>query len=322
MKTQVFREALEFVANSPKTARLKAQNFLVDIILFIAGRLTIAGGAVSGAAVEDNPFTILKNIALKNGSTALLNIRGEMLKMLNYYDYGVSPVEVPVASGNIGVYDFSGMLKLNVQMLRTIAPESLSLEMWKKDDLLVELTFGTVEDLVLGGDRTKTLSAVTVSVSTNEETSRKFPYPQYPEKRLSYQERTLAANFTGEVKFEIPRGNQVRRIQVIHLDGPVRANLADNDRIEAILDNSAYPVKNQWNALYNQDKGDYGLEVLQKGVLNLDFDESGDFTGLIDTSGQNRSFDLKLYPAVSSPQLRVIKVITEEIIPAPPIAGV
>ncbi len=146
------------------------EEFYIDV----AGTLTIAGGTTDGTVGVENPRTLLKSIEVKLTGSKLSDSYIEIplsdLVQLNFIDNRNSqgPAESPIGSGAAGVYTFRGVYKLPFLANDMANPYKYMFTAGRYTGVNVRIKWGTEEDLVQGGDRTKTISACTATIWPRE----------------------------------------------------------------------------------------------------------------------------------------------------------
>lgn len=151
-----------------------------DLDLFLDLTVTITGGTTSGTPVAGGAFKIIRNMFIvKNGKT-LKQIDGEGLKIKNLVDNKKTAYSRDLQSGDIGSYSVQTSLEWNFEseylldeqvevpadvddsgneIFETISQQKLTaLPVKQEDSVQLVVEWGTLSDLLSGGDRTVTVS--------------------------------------------------------------------------------------------------------------------------------------------------------------------
>lgn len=137
----------------------------------LQGTLTITGGTTSGTPVFYNPKTLIKSIEVKITGSGLPDSFIELpLCDLEFLNYIVErdkeerpPNETPITSGDVGVYTFRGLYRIPFAQNDMPNPYKFFFNASRFTQTNIRVKFGTVEDLVKGGDRAKAISNCSVS---------------------------------------------------------------------------------------------------------------------------------------------------------------
>jgi hypothetical protein len=169
--------SIAFVRNSygvdlsTQNGGMTAKN-LEQLTMDITGTLTIAGGATSGVPVQFNPRSFIKSVEVRIAGSPLSDSFVEIpLKSLVAFNMicdkdlgngGEPSLETPIASGEVGTYTFRGRYRLPFMQNDFANPYKFQFPESRYGQVSFRIKFGSEEDLVAGGDRTKTVSACSV----------------------------------------------------------------------------------------------------------------------------------------------------------------
>lgn len=139
-------------------------------ILRLTGTLTISGGTTNGTVVTENPRTLVKSVqVVVTGLTGdtFIDIPLTDLVILTHYigrRPSLAPQETAVSSGAAAAYPIVGEYYLPFALEDMSNPYRGFFASNRYAQVRLRIQWGTVEDLVAGGDRTKVLTATQIDV--------------------------------------------------------------------------------------------------------------------------------------------------------------
>lgn len=157
---------------SPATLNIELKNYLqtetiARLLIRVVGNIVIAGAGAGAATGRDNPEALLVNAILKGTPTLgvlfVNNLSARSLRKLTAFDrgYDIKATTVADAAGTTAV-DWS--FDINFKMPGSVNPIEYSLPAAVFSSLLLQLTFGSREQLFSGGTNTWDVSGLQVQV--------------------------------------------------------------------------------------------------------------------------------------------------------------
>lgn len=246
----------------------------------LTGTLVIAGGTTSGAAVAENPASIIKQIQLKLGGkvTPILAPASSLYQYSSIFS-GSAGELTAVANGDAATTNFIQDFHLFLETPKCLQPWHTWLNSKNWDMLEFGVLWGSVEDLVAGGDRTKTLSNIKLEVLSLEITdpiTGVFSIGAIGERAFS-----LDSTVSGK-SFDLPKGNLLRGVIIKTTDVLAPANTILTGTIAVVTNGINYHRKINAVQLRAENKLQFGMETFPTGYYVLDFLEDGNIENMID----------------------------------------
>jgi hypothetical protein len=273
------------------------------LIIDLNGTLTIAGGTVDGVPVLENPRTLIKAIQIQvTGLTAgdsFIDVPLTDLVTLSHFIETrppFFPTESSIQTGAAGTYLFGGKYLLPFIMPDMQNPWKGMFPSGRSGQTKIRVQFGQAEDLVAGGDRTKTISLCQVDFWGDDIYSLDPRYDALTglllHQRVNLKQISLGANGTAQTDFDIEiqrtpaflRGLLLRTmtIDANGVETPVDTVIRDTDPITMFLNEGErkfeftgslvkYRNRKHYNLPRGQDfpLGFYFLDLVPSGEEGL-----------------------------------------------------
>lgn len=266
------------------------QDYFVDV----QGTLTIAGGTSDGAPSYFGVRQLIKSLEVKVSGTRLVDSYVELplvsLVNLNMIQFrganGGIPRQTDVNSGAAGVYTFRGVFRLPHFCFDMSNPYKFGFPSNRFNTTSVRIKWGTAEDLIVGGDRTKTISnctATIIGVDHSGDPDFELMNELMFHQRVQLMVPSIAATENNK-EFEIVKTNAFLRgllIEQISTDAngvetPLDTIIpATNQLILRLNDRTAKFEDSTWEYFRYRNEEDYG-KALPFNAIFMDFAPNGD----------------------------------------------
>lgn len=164
---------LTLTAGKLETINLPRNYALRNIIIKLAGSITVSGGTTSGTPKDSNPLQFLGTLEVRReGKDTLFRLPADHLHRLNHIWGGTRPDIASLANGdaqsNTAV---RGSCVIPFEVLRGISPIDTLIKAGGLSSLDLLVNVGQASDLIQGGDRTIAVgsTAFTLIVEVEEE---------------------------------------------------------------------------------------------------------------------------------------------------------
>lgn len=265
---------------------------LKNYTLRLSGSLTIAGGTTNGTTVPENPRTLIKAIQIVvtglTGDTFVDIPLTDLVVMSHYIGRrpGLAPTETPVSSGAAGVYSFLGEYRLPFALEDMSNPYRGFFASNRYAQVRLRILWGSEEDLVSGGDRTKTVAATTTCDIWQED----FGFDVMFEGKKDYllhqrvQTKNVTINNVVQTNFEIEiprtpaflRGVLLKTMTDVPETG-ITTLMGGENQITLMYNDSDRKFEYTWNQLVRKNREDYRIS-LPTGYVFIDLSPLGDFS--------------------------------------------
>lgn len=326
---------MSFVQNNYSTPDLFGPNggfpqrTYKELILDLQGVLTIAGGAVDGIPVAENPRTLIKGIEVLLTGTSLgdsfISVPLTDLVVLNMIadkNQESDPTETPCATGGVSVTNFRGIYRLPFWLTDMLDKYKTYFVSGRPgiSQVNFRIKWGSAEDLVAGGDRTKTLTATSVTIYGRDYTGVSFIESRADllyYQRIAAVTKTLNATAGTDQDVIIPRSNSFLRGLMLKqyttdangVETPIEGAgglLRPTDPIIFILNTLERKYDLTWEQIKDRNLRDY-KRPMPLGYAFIDMSPDGDEAFILPMLMTNYS-EIKLRfnnAAVANANLRV-----------------
>lgn len=314
------QEVLDYNAGQRVKAELDRGNLLRRIVVRVSGELDVSGGSTNGALTDQGVLNLLPEIALvgdgrvyvKRGPAKHFAEKGRIWN-------GVAPRQTDPAVG-VGTNAFSFEIPIFLENAFS-RPFDTVLDTAKYSRLELQLLWGTVGDLIQGGDRTNVLQNVEAEILTFEATE--SPFQAYGLHLDHVVEREVTAS-SERFQIELPTGNVVPFIILSSFDQDGNGkDVAQDDIINYVTVRGrtgiVYVDRISWEQLKGENNTEAGISP-SDGYAYLNPTEDG----LLSTAWVTNPEDdliLELDVTVGTNETNVRTLVTE-ILPASIQSGV
>lgn len=266
-------------------------------ILRLSGTLTISGGTIDGAGVDENPRTLIKAVqVVVTGLTGdtFIDIPLTDLVILTHYigrRPALDPSESPIVSGAVGVYTFAGEYYLPFSLEDMANPYRGFFASNRYAQVRLRLQFGSTADLITGGDRTLAITACNVDVW-----GREYSFDQRYEtandlllhQRVNVKQQSINAVAQTNFDLEIPRtASYLRGILLTQYtdipETPISSLISAEQQVSLILNDTDRKFEYTWAQLQRQNRERYarGSVAWPVSRVFIDLAPNGDFSTLM-----------------------------------------
>jgi len=281
------------------------------LICRLAGTINVTAAGTD--VFDENPQSLLRDLrVVRNGSEVLQALDGGSLFQIGAINWGTPSERAAVASAAIASTAFVATVPIDFQSQGLWTPSMSLLRAVGTSTLVLEVTWGSENNIVVGGTKTFTVTpTLTVfGVEIMDVTGR------FGDKILRPIERQITAATT-DLEIQLPTGPLYRRLFFkVTTNDDVDLSDAIVNNLRIVVDGVLYLADRMtWTGLRAHNKLTYSLETLQSGYAVVDFTEDGNPQGLIVTAGAS---EVKVLADVAAPVGTTrLRVIPEQIIPAP-----
>jgi len=295
---------------TPETIQMPRNNPIREIVLRIAGSVTISGGLTSGTPKDSNPLQVISRITVRrNGSDTLISIPGDRLHRLVHILNGARPAITGLSNGDAQTNTaVSGIIRIPFENVAGIRPFDTLLDASKAQTLDLILETQAVSNIINGGDRTVAVGSTSFSVEvlSNEEVLSVAALKQNPvfgDIHISqvWQDDFTAANSKYQIK-PINVGNRYKGLLLVIEDtdenGLLTSELVNNIKLasgqEVFID---APGK----ALREEVKDRFGIDTLPEGYYYVDLMPDGRLNSTLDVRDGTGRNTLEMELDLSAP---------------------
>lgn len=315
-----------FSSGNTVPMKLEVTAKLRYLFLRLSGTLAIAGGTADGTVFADNPLSIIRNLRIftdgqdtwKNGPA--LDWRWRALFRTSFL------LQTAVTSGAVATTNFEShiLIPFELPVNQAIRPIDGYLDAQEHSRVDLEIQWGTVEHLIVGGDRTKTLTVTQLDVYAYEtqKPSGIQPHAKFEEFSLS---TNITATETNNDDLTIPEGGRVIYPSFILEQTRNTAPLGDT-RVDNIINNVTIFSELNGSDRRRLDNVPWGvlktlgderarmIEAEQVGLAQWDFREEGRLSYALDARSVDR-LEFNLDVTRTSDTERVKAILDRVILP-------
>lgn len=329
--------SIDYAAGGQKFLNLPKDFPYLGLNLRLTGRLTISGGTTSGTPWEENPMTLIERIRVYGtklgGAVEVVNIDAATLVngIVNPFK-GTKQELMAVSSGAAAAYDFAADIEVPLHSLGLVEEAIIgsSLPAHIFDELTLEIKWrdGSQSNgggLISGGDRALALTAYgstsgVPSISVVGKQLQSIDFSVFRPGLSKIYKKTLVTEAIESARKEpLNKGSFYRTLLFKAFtdanERPLSNSFLNNVRL--LISGNA---KEDWpfNQLQAENKGEFNLEVVNKGYGIIDFCQSGDPSTMLDTTmfavmGISLETELNIAGAASGQR---VEIVTLEAIPA------
>ena len=310
--TRTLEEAIEWEANKTKSIKIPRDRFIQKMIL----RLTVIGSTgTTVSAHEDAPMSLVKNIRLvANGKDVYQSAPMADLFYVDKYEYGTEPERFVQTGTSLPAGSDLGRAVVYLDCGSLDAKDDFDVS-----SLLPAHMFSSLELFVDWGDSASLGSGYTISSAKLTVTLREADLTADELREIgkmlrlfeTFVEKTIDAEYRDYTfAIDLPVGNQLRRSVITAIRGGVRSDA----QILAFKVTQESPVRAEimqsgWYESQAQDKLEYGVETVIRGVTIIDYEGLG---GL--DARDLKSGDIKFRANSVAPSgVTKVRLLTQEI---------
>jgi hypothetical protein len=299
-----------------------------SFILVFTATFNKAGAAAFGTLASEAPFNLFRDIRV-NGRSLLQKAGARWMRQLNHRYLGKTDASftAPTATNSNQTIQFT--LYIDGESKRTNFPDGSLIDLSKNvGNPSFEVDFGTVEDLIAGGDyTTKTITGATVTVYGVIDEQAQLSRFQFSDRELKYIEKSISASAQLEYPIDLPLQRSITRIlcgQFTASPEVLLANTLVTTSANVRVDVNGKPIWgpftlqeiNRWNL---QDTNGNGLD---SGYFVIDFLRHSnhlkdwlDLTKTLNTSDPDRVTSAQLIVDVASVSNARLGVLVDSLVP-------
>ncbi len=304
-----------------------ALNRYKGFVLVFTATFNKAGAAAFGTLASETPFNLFRDIRIY-GVSLLQKAPLRWMRQLNhkYLRKTDASFTAPTATNTNQTIEFSAYI--DAVTLRSTFEDGSILDLSKRVGApAFEVDFGTVEDLIAGGDySTKTITGATVTIFGILDEQSYLKKMQFSARELKYIERPISSAAQNEYPVDLPLGRSVTRILIGQFTKAPELLISTlvvagaNIRIDV-------NGKPQWGPYTYQEiqrwnKADTNGNGLDTGYLVIDFLRHGgnlkdwlDLTDTINQGNPDRVTSAQLILDVASVASAYLGVLVDGLVP-------
>jgi len=311
---------VDFVSGARRKIELDRGNLYRRVLLHVTGEMAVSGGATNGALTDEGVLNLLPEIALVgDGRVYLKRAPAKILTQKGRVWTGVDPFQSDPAVG-VGTNAFSFDVPLWFENVFS-RPYDTMLDSAKYSRLELQLLWGTVGDLIQGGDRAEVLQNVQAAVMSFE--SIVSPFKKYGTHLDHVIDREVTAS-TDRFLIELPTGNIIPFLTLLSTDQDANGkDVAQDDIINYVTirgrSGVVYMDRVPWLHLKGENQVESGIRP-DTGYAYINPTEDGLLsTAFVTNPDDDLILELDVTKGTNETRVRVG---VTEIIPALIMAGV
>jgi hypothetical protein len=296
-------------------------------ILVFSATFNKAGAASFGTLATEAPFNLFRDVRL-NGKSLIQKSPLRWLRQLEhkYLRRVDASYSAPTATNTNQTIQFSAYV--DAASLRTNFPDGSIFDISKNvASPSLEVDFGTVEDLISGGDyTTKTITGATVTVYGVLDEQDVLKNFQFSDREVRYIEKPVSSIAQTEYPVDLTLGRAITRLLIGQFTASpevlistlvtATANLRIDVNGKPAWGPFTFQEIQRWN---NVDTNNLGLDT---GYIVIDFLRHGeqlkdwlDLTNILDTRNPDRTTSCQLFVDVASVANAKLGVVVDSLVP-------
>jgi len=302
MKNIRFVEQKTLTLGQPETIKIPTNNCIRNLILRLAGSITISGGSTSGTVHAQGVARLLSDISVKrNGSDTIFSLPGWLLYELNRILYGTAGSLTNLANG-----DAQANTAVNVSLivpfenLRGVKPFDTLMKASGLSSLDLLVNTVAASGVVYGGDRTSAVGTTAFTLRASIEEERFVNNFTFGDLRISLLNKVSVGGASANFQIKpLPVGNMYKGFMLFAEDAGVGSNaLISNIKLKS---GSEVFADIAGSELREVNKLDKGIETLGTGVYYLDMLPDGMLNSSLDVSPKTGRETLEFELNVAAP---------------------
>lgn len=270
------------------------------LILRLSGSITVSGGTTNGTIGAEAPMSLVKSFQIVVSGLSgdeFINIPLHDLMVLTHY-IGRRPRLAPkfaAPTAGVGTNTFYAEIYLPFALEDMSNPYRGFWASNRYSQVRIRVLWGTIDDIISGGDRAEAVDATTKIDIWGREYSNQLPFATQNDLLLHQRvvQKEVAINVTqGEFPIEITRtasflrGILLKQVTIVGgVETPSSAMITGEADVIFMTDDSDRKFEYTWNQLIRQNYETYRGDLPTVGGLPyyafLDFSPRGDFSLLL-----------------------------------------
>src|ERR1051325_367969 len=269
-------DTFNFVSGARQTLDLQVpQRFIQRLWIWVQGTLTISAVTVPGTIHTDGPVNIVQQLELLlNGKTRKFGSGAAFFRVAQMYDQSEG-VNDGLVSANAGVYTFEALIPLLFEAPSSVSPIDTLVDGRTIKNMILNLTWGTTANLVVGNTSTLAISACTAEVYIDDTDPFPTKAPFWEMRETEHQ--FLGILTSGGTRLPIPftPGHVVRAILLRAIDGAEVSDAVIN-RLSLRLNGEEMPLNSlEDDFVQALQQHQFGRDSMPDGYYMIELAENG-----------------------------------------------